>query len=98
MKICSHVITNDTGLAPNPFHGYCTTALCTPSHMNARLKLGDWLIGNSIRDDGNRLVYAMHIAEVLSMDEYFHDSGFHAKKPKASGALDEQCGDNFYFR
>lgn len=98
MKICSHVVTNDTGLAPNPFHGYCTTALCTPSHMNANLRPGDWLIGNSTKDDGNRLVYAMHIAEVLTMDKYFHDPRFHAKKPKPLGSPDEQCGDNFYFR
>ena len=32
MKLYSHIFTADTGLAPNPFHGYCTSALCTPSH------------------------------------------------------------------
>jgi len=98
MRICSHVIKTDSGLAPNPFHGYCTTALCTPSHMNARLQPGDWLIGHSPRDDRNRLVYAMHIAEVLTMDDYFHDRRFEAKKPKPKGPTDEQCGDNLYFR
>jgi hypothetical protein len=66
MRLCSHVITDDTGLAPNPFHGYCTSALCTPSHTNAKLKEGDWLIGNSPKKDGNRLVYAMRISEVSS--------------------------------
>ena len=98
MKICSHVIRNDVGLAPNPFHGYCTTALCTPSHMNARLEPGDWLIGHSPRAAGNRLVYAMHLAEVLIMEDYFDDGRFQAKKPNPSGSPDEQCGDNFYFR
>lgn len=98
MKICSHVIKSDAGLAPNPFHGYCTTALCTPSHMNAKLKPGDWLVGNSPRHDGNRLVYAMHIAEVLPMEQYFHDVRFQAKKPNPLGPPDAQCGDNFYFR
>jgi hypothetical protein len=98
MKICSHVIKVDTGLAPNPFHGYCTSALCTPSHMNARLKRGDWLIGNSDRAGGNRLVYAMRISEVLDMDDYFHDPRFQAKKPNPSGTLEEQCGDNFYYK
>ena len=98
MKLCSHVIKVDTGLAPNPFHGYCTSALCTPSHMNAGLERGDWLIGNSDRADGNRLVYAMCISEVLDMDDYFHDARFQSKKPNQSGTPDEQCGDNFYFK
>ena len=82
MRLCTHVITHDCGLAPNPFHGYCTTALCTPSHMRANLKKGDWLIGISPRSDGNRLVYAMRISEPpLSMNEYFHDARFESKKP-----------------
>jgi hypothetical protein len=91
MKICSHVIRSDTGLAPNPFHGYCTTALCTPSHMNARLQPGDWLIGHSPRAEGNRLVYAMHLAEVLTMENYFHDVRFQAKKPKPLGSPRTYC-------
>jgi len=98
MKLCTHVIKADTGLAPNPFHGCCTSVLCTPSHMNAGLERGDWLIGNSDRADGNRLVYAMHISEVLDMDGYFHDRRFQAKKPNPAGPLEDQCGDNFYFR
>jgi hypothetical protein len=98
MKLCSYVIKTDAGLAPNPFHGFCTNALCTPSHMNARLERGDWLIGNSPKADGNRLVYAMRISEVLDMDQYFHDRRFQAKKPKVDGKPEEQCGDNFYYR
>ena len=98
MRLCSHVVTADHGLAPNPFHGYCTSALCTPSHVNARLQKGDWLIGHSTRKDGNRLVYAMCISEVLTMDQYFHDSRFADKKPKPDGTLEEQCGDNFYYK
>jgi len=98
MKLYSHVITNDTGLTPNPFHDFCTSALCTPSHRNARLGEGDWLIGNSRRRDGNHLVYAMRISEVLSMNEYFHDGRFERKKPKPEGTCIEQCGDNIYYR
>jgi hypothetical protein len=99
MKLCSHVVTHDTGLAPNPFHGYCTSALCTPSHMNLKkLHEGDWLIGNSPKKDGNKLVYAMRIWPVLSMDQYFGDDRFQCKKPKWDGTLEEQCGDNIYFR
>lgn len=98
MKLCSYVIKTDAGLAPNPFHDYCTNALCTPSHMNAKLQPGDWLIGNSPKSDGNRLVYAMRISEVLHMDDYFNDPRFQAKKPKPKGSPREQCGDNFYYR
>ena len=98
MRLCSHVITDDTGLAPNPFHGYCTSAVCTPSHMNLKLEKGDWLIGNSPNEDGNRLVYAMRISDVLSMNQYFHDDRFKDKKPKPDGTLEEQCGDNIYFQ
>jgi hypothetical protein len=98
MKICSHVITHDTGLAPNPFHGYCTSALCTPSHRRAKLGKGDWLIGNSQKQDGHRLVYAMRISEVLDMNTYFYDARFRHKKPKPEGTKTEQCGDNIYYR
>jgi hypothetical protein len=98
MKLYSHVITDDTGLAPNPFHGFCTSALCTPSHKNAKLGNGDWLIGNSRRREGNRLVYAMRISEVLRMNDYFQDGRFECKKPKPDGTSIEQCGDNIYFR
>jgi Nucleotide modification associated domain 2 len=98
MRLCRHVITHDSGLAPNPFHGYCTSAVCTPSHMDARLNEGEWLIGHSPIKDGNRLVYAMRISEVLGMNQYFHDDRFESKKPKPDGTLEEQCGDNIYFQ
>ena len=98
MKLASHVVTADTGLAPNPFHGYCTTGLCTPSHRKAKLEPGDWLIGHTRKREGNQLVYAMLVAEVLEMDGYFHDPRFQPKKPKPTGAMEEQCGDNFYYK
>jgi len=80
MKLCSHIIKNDSGLAPNPFHGYCTTAVCTPSHMRANLKEGDWLVGISPKSDGNQLVYAMRISQRLSMNDYFHDRTIRKQK------------------
>jgi Nucleotide modification associated domain 2 len=98
MQLCSHVIKYDGGLAPNPFYGFCTTALCTPSHTRAKLKEGDWLIGVSPKADGNKLVYAMRISQTLSMNEYFHDARFESKKPKMDGTAIEQCGDNIYYQ
>ena len=98
MRIYSHVVTFDTGLAPNPFHGYCTSAVCTPSHMDAKLEDGDWLIGNSPVADGQRLIYAMRVSEVLIMDDYFRDRRYQRKKPKPNGEPHEQCGDNMYYQ
>ncbi len=98
MKICSYVIKTDTGLAPNPFWEYCSLALCTPNHQNARLYPGDWIVGNASVSDGQRLVYAMCLDEVLDFDSYFRDPRFMQKRPKPQGVLKEQSGDNFYFR
>jgi hypothetical protein len=79
MKICSYVIKRDTGLAPNPFWGYCSLAVCTPNHQRARLSSGDWIVGNSSVSDRQRLVYAMQIDEVLGFDAYFRDPRFQQK-------------------
>ena len=37
MKLLKYVMTSDKGLAPNPYFGVCSLALCTPNHMNARV-------------------------------------------------------------
>ena len=37
MKLLKYVMTSDKGLAPNPYFGVCSLALCTPNHRNARL-------------------------------------------------------------
>jgi hypothetical protein len=98
MKICSYVIKADTGLAPNPFWRFCSLAVCTPNHQNARLFPGDWIVGNSPVSDGQRLVYAMRVDEVLDFDSYFRDLRFEKKKPNPRGKPVAQAGDNFYFR
>lgn len=98
MKLCSYVVRHDGGFSPNPFGGFCTLAACTPNHQGARLKAGDWLMGNSTKQDGQRLVYAMRISEVLPFEEYYADPRFQAKKPRLRGLRSEQCGDNIYHR
>ena len=94
MEIGRHVVTKDTGLAPNPFHGYCTSAVCTPSHCNARVGPGDWLIGHTGAGDGYKLVYAMLLSENRTMDQYFADKRFQQKKPNLRGTFAERCGYN----
>lgn len=98
MKICRYVMTNDSGLAPNPYHGWCTLAVCTPNHQRLHLKKNDWIVGHSRKEDGNRLIYAMCVEDVLTLDLYFNDPRFQEKKPNPSGTREDQCGDNFYYR
>ena len=94
MKLLKYVMTSDKGLAPNPYFGVCSLALCTPNHMNARRCVGDWIVGHSCRATGNKLIYAMRVTKVLTMSEYF--SGFPEKRPNPNGDAIERCGDNLY--
>ena len=97
VRLCSYVVVHDTGFAPNPFHGYCTLAACTPNHQGLRLRPGDWLLGNSSAATGNRLIHAMRVSEVMDFDDYFHDARFAAKKAR-NGGWQDRCGDNIYYR
>jgi hypothetical protein len=94
MKLLKYVMTNDRGLAPNPFFGICSLALCTPNHMNAKLEVGDWIVGHSSRQQGRRLIYAMQVTRVLDMPTYFAE--FPKKHPNPFGTREEQVGDNIY--
>lgn len=96
MKLLKYVVKSDTGLAPNPYFDVCSLALCTPNHMNARLVPGDWVVGHSCKSTGYRLVYAMQLTRVLSMNEYFRD--FPNKCPDPYGNVERQYGDNIYFQ
>jgi hypothetical protein len=99
MKLYSHIVMEDNGLAPNPFHGFCTQALGIPSHVGVSAGPGDWLIGNTNKADNYKLIYAMEILEPpLTMDEYFADKRFESKKPDPAGKLEDQCGDNIYHK
>lgn len=98
MKICTYVLTADSGLAPNPFGTHCTLAVCTPNHRGARLDKGDWIVGFYSRARGGGLIYAMRIAEKLHFDDYYRDPRFEDKKPIRSGNWRERVGDNMYFR
>ena len=104
MKVCAYVMTYDTGLAPNPFDGVCTLAVCTPNHQNANLVNGDYIIGvagERLRGklgtpDQWRLIYAMKVDERMTLDKYYTSTDYKSKIPKLSGSKKEMCGDNFY--
>jgi hypothetical protein len=104
-KVCAYMMRWDSGLAPNPFHGVCTLALCTPNHMRADLGRGDWIIGLAAKDvrhrffgdaDLWRMIYAMRVDDRLTLDDYYHRPEYRRKRPDKSGSRLRQCGDNFY--
>jgi len=64
--------------------------------MNARLAPGDWVVAHSSKGTGQRLIYAMRLTQVLSMDAYFVK--FPDKQPDPNGNYENRCGDNLYYR
>lgn len=97
-RLCTYVVTTDTGLAPNPYWGWCSLAVCTPNHQGTRLTPGDWIAGCLDKSRGHRFLYAMEVEEILGLDDYFHDLRFESKKPNLRGDWKDRCGDNFYSR
>jgi len=97
-KVCFYIMTVDTGFAPNPFHEVCTLAACTPNHCRANLYEGD-LIAGCFRSGGPPLVvYVMEVDAVLTLDQYYRDTRFAAKKPLRNKTWIERTGDNIYYR
>lgn len=99
MKYFSYKIEHDYGLAPNPFHGYCTLAVCKSSiRNNKNLVIGDWIIGTGSKTLGNlhELIFAMRLEEKITFNEYWKDSRFKKKQPIINGSLVQMYGDNFY--
>jgi hypothetical protein len=99
MAYYSYKIEHDFGLAPNPFGGYCTLAVCKPTiRRNKNLELGDWIIGTGSAKLKRlyHLIFAMQVEEKLTFDEYWEDPRFQYKKPVINGSLVQMYGDNFY--
>lgn len=93
----SYIITRDFGFAPNPFYGVLTLATCKP-RIRACAQVGDYLIGNSSKAMGNKLIYMAQIADVISFDQYWLDERFKCKKPVMNGSFKTLYGDNIYHR
>lgn len=97
MKLLSYIIKYDIGLAPNPFWGYCTLAVCTPNHRKAQLEKDDWILGLSSKASGNQIVYLMKLTEEkMLFNDYFNDKRFLRKRPNSKGNDKERVGDNIY--
>jgi len=100
MKYFTYKIEHDYGLAPNPFFGYCTLAVCKSQiRMNKNVELGSWIFGSgSVKlNQLNKLIYAMRVDEILPLNDYWHDPRFECKKPVIrNGSIMQFYGDNFY--
>ncbi|HAT4044914.1 TPA: hypothetical protein I9Z20_002522, partial [Citrobacter freundii] len=84
MKHFTYKIDHDFGLAPNPFWGYCTLAICKSSiRRNRNLNIGSWVFGTgSVKlKNLHKLIYAMRVDETLTFNEYWNDPRFSHKKP-----------------
>ena len=101
MRLYSYVVRYDSGFAPNPFYGWCTLATCKP-RIRQSAQVGDWIIGtgsgNRLVQRGGYLVYAMHVTEIMTFNEYDTDPRFQSKKPYRQGSRKHSCGDNIYYR
>jgi Nucleotide modification associated domain 2 len=84
-KLFSYVVDHDLGFAPNPFHGFCTLAHCKFSSSGRKnivesAKYGDWIAGtgglNPLSAGHGKLIYAMRVAERLTLRDYWHDARF----------------------
>lgn len=96
MKLYSYIVTHDTGFSPNPFWGFCTLADCKPV-IRRTAKVGDWIVGLSPKANGNRVIYAMLVEEMIPFNQYYRDSRFTSKIPDyTKGIVVHKCGDNIY--
>jgi hypothetical protein len=96
MRLYSYIVKHDTGFSPNPFHGYCTLACCKPA-IRRTAKKGDWVVGLTPKDAGNRIVYLMCVDDhPKTFDEYWRDKRFIAKRPRYDDGVRGKCGDNVY--
>jgi len=97
MKIYSYVVRYDDGVAPNPFWGYCTLAICKPDIRRVAEK-GDWVIGTgSVENVGNnKLIYAMKVTDKMPLEDYASNKRFSRKIPVGKKGI-KSLGDNIYY-
>ena len=71
-RLFTYCIPYDDGAAPNPFWDVCTLNICKPA-IRRNAKKGDWIVGTGSVKHGfqNKVVYAMEVTEILTMQEYY---------------------------
>jgi len=70
-RLFTYTITHDTGLAPNPFFGICTLALCKPK-IRSVATVNDWIAATGTEESGfgRKLIYAMQVTSIMTFEEY----------------------------
>ena len=99
MHCFRYKLDHDYGLAPNPFGGIMTLAVCKGDiRRHKSLAVGDWIIGTGSKKMNmlNRLIYAMRVEGWMTFDEYWNNPNFEFKKPVLNGSLVQMYGDNIY--
>ena len=99
MHCFRYKLDHDYGLAPNPFGGIMTLAVCKGDiRRNKNLEIGDWIIGTGSKKLKllNHLIYAMKVEGKMTFDEYWNTPDFKFKKPVLNGSLVQMYGDNIY--
>lgn len=99
MEIFSYKMDHDFGLAPNPFWGVMTLAVCKGAiRRNSSLHIGDWVIGSGSESIKHidQLIFAMKVEKRITFDEYWDDPKYECKRPVINGSLLQMYGDNFY--
>ena len=85
-RVFRYVVRYDSGVAPRPFDGYCTLAICKPQ-IRATAAVGDWIIGFRSRSPGD-VIYVMQVEEVLSFATYWADRRFMNRRPGTTSTPD----------
>jgi len=98
----SYKMKDDTGFAPNPFHGVLTLATYKPGIRETK-RPGNYIAGFTSADlcgdrvGEERLLFIMKVTEKMNYDTYYNHPGFQIKKPTIESRL-RKSGDNIYFK
>ena len=93
----SYTVVHDNGFAPNPFHGFCTLACCKPG-IRRTAKEGDYIVGLGPKRQGNHVVFAMRVNDVVEFEDYWREARFWIKRPDMKAGGEKAVGDNIYHR
>lgn len=99
-NIFSYTIDHDRGLAPNPFHGICSLAVCKPEIRNAARR-DDYVVGTSSYNKrkkgiGGRAIFVMRVTDRICFDEYYREAQYARKRANMAGSRKYRCGDAIY--
>ncbi len=102
-RLFSYKLANDSGFAPNPFHGFMTLANCKPQIRKSK-KVGDWIAGFTSKQldkdtaiGKEKLIYLMLVTDKIDYDEYWNNPKYSCKKPSTEFEKNIGiAGDNIY--